>query len=525
METRAAKKRRLIEEENKRNGRRRDRFSDLPDEISHHILSFLPMKSIAQVSATSKRWRSLWASFPILDFSEVCPLTFPFFQNKSVGQIYDQQLKVVRFISSVLSRRHENSNIRFFALVGYVIYAWLHDWMPWLVKYRVEKLVLKVWSRRMCDFTIPQCLFECDSLKSLTLESINFPGHPPPPKPQTTSEEQSRFSSYYYVRDTGGLRSLRTLSLNKVNFSNVDGDFFSDSSFPLLEELTINSCRRTNPLKICCANLKDLQVCKILVNLDISGMKLESLIVKLCFRLSENSENLVNIVAPNLLTFHWEHNDIAEKSLIQNFPNLRKGIIHQRLLVQFHKVKTHAAVNFLSALSQVQNLSVSFHILEILSKIYFEGGLPYSFMNLKTLEVVTSLNKSDVPGIACLFKSSPVVQTLNMAITSIHRLANDRWNNILLDRAGCSEEQFWESQAQTLSPFLCHLKLANLRVADPMHVVDVARFLLKHGRELQEMVISVNKAYTLPAWDFCNKISIIEGLPRSSDVKLSCLIN
>lgn len=63
--------------------------------------------------------------------------------------------------------------------------------------------------------------------------------------------------------------------------------------------------------------------------------------------------------------------------------------------------------------------------MQILSKIYFEGGLPYSFMNLKTLEVVTSLNKSDVPGIACLFKSSPVVQTLNMAISSIHTLAND----------------------------------------------------------------------------------------------------
>lgn len=95
----------------------------------------------------------------------------------------------------------------------------------------------------------------------------------------------------------------------------------------------------------------------------------------------------------------------------------------------------------------------------------------------------------------------------------------------MLDRAGCSEEQFWESQAQTLSPFLCHLKLVNLRVADPMYVVDVARFLLKHGRELQEMTIRVNKADTLPAWEFHNKISIIEGLPRASDVKLSCLIN
>lgn len=93
----------------------------------------------------------------------------------------------------------------------------------------------------------------------------------------------------------------------------------------------------------------------------------------------------------------------------------------------------------------------------------------------------------------------------------------------MLDRAGCSEEQFWESQAQTLSPFLCHLKLVNLRVADPMHVVDVARFLLQHGKELQEMVIRVNKAYTRPAWEY--KISIIEGLPRASGVKLSCLIN
>ncbi|KAH0984189.1 hypothetical protein GBA52_011366 [Prunus armeniaca] len=100
METKAAKKRRLIEEENERNGRGRDRFSDLPNEISNHIFSFLPMKSIAQVSFTSKRWRSLWDSFPILDFSEVCPFTSQVFQKKSFGQIFYHQMSAMRSATS-----------------------------------------------------------------------------------------------------------------------------------------------------------------------------------------------------------------------------------------------------------------------------------------------------------------------------------------------------------------------------------------------------------------------------------------
>lgn len=98
METRAAKKRRLIEEENKRNGRGRDRLSDLPDDIAHHILSFLPTKSVARTSALSQKWRYLWASFPILDFSELSHGWM--IKDSKAREDYDEQVK--RTVSSVL---------------------------------------------------------------------------------------------------------------------------------------------------------------------------------------------------------------------------------------------------------------------------------------------------------------------------------------------------------------------------------------------------------------------------------------
>lgn len=63
--------------------------------------------------------------------------------------------------------------------------------------------------------------------------------------------------------------------------------------------------------------------------------------------------------------------------------------------------------------------------LQILSRIYFEGGLPYSFMELKTLQIfVDCLNKAVIPGLACLFKTSRILYTLSIYIW--HRvLVND----------------------------------------------------------------------------------------------------
>ncbi|KAL6287447.1 hypothetical protein ACE6H2_011837 [Prunus campanulata] len=450
METRAAKKRRLIEEENKRNGRGRDRLSDLPDDIAHHILSFLPTKSVARTSALSQKWRYLWASFPILDFSELSHGWM--IKESKAREDYDEQVK--RTVSSVLSHRHENSNIKFLRLEGYLKTQWFHYWIPLLVKHRVQELVLHIW---FCPdaFDLPS-LLECDSLRSLTLTG-SFRYEPKPPRNQDRWQHPVWFS---YVKGTSGLRKLHTLSLTGMDFS--DGDLFSDSSFPFLEKLTIRSCVGKPHLEICCPNLKDLQVFGVfkMNSVDISGMRLETLKFTQCF-----GDCCVNIFAPNLQTFYWASNNFSGKCLIQSFPILRKADIYYPFTVK--GIKIHSTVNLFSAISQVQNLRLSFEIFE-------------------------------------------------------------KWNNNLLDNGHCTEEQFWDAQAQTLSPFLCHLKVVKIRVFQNMGhegVICIARFLLEHGKNLQEMIITTPRYYEasdVAAWK--DKIGIIEELSRgSTDVKTSYL--
>ncbi|CAB4304769.1 unnamed protein product [Prunus armeniaca] len=524
METRAAKKRRLIEEENKRNiGGGRDRLSDLPDDIAHRLLSFLPTtKSVARTSVLSKRWRYLWACFPILNFS----------------QVYDPWMTDIiateDIISAVLSRRHENSNIKFFGFKGYLKAQWLHDWIPWLVKHKVEELVLHILSGTgMVDFPPP--LLQCDSLRSFTLE-----GKCP----------FLRFSSSY-VKTTSGLPNLHTLSLTGVEFS--EDDLFSDSSFPFLEKLTIDDCVGIIHLKICCLKVKDLQIYRIrrMNSLDISGMSLETLKINNCFKDMRVNESCVNVFAPNLQSFCWVGSNFAVKFLIQSFPILRTAQINYHF--PFTRIKTQCAVNLFSAFSQVQDLSLYHQIFKILSNIYFElGGLPCSFKNLKTLYISTSLSKSDIPGIACLFKSSPVVHKLGIRIYSSRGPDSDKWDNYLFN-GRYTEEQFWEAQAQTLNPLLCHLevvkiwvpsrdidherainmvvKIQNLKDMKHEGVINIARFLLEHGRDLQEIIFVLQKYkdYYIPvditaAWTK-DDIGIIEGLPQgSTNVKFSYLI-
>jgi hypothetical protein len=65
-----------------------DRLSSLPDELLHHVMSFLPMPEVVRTSLLSVRWRSLWASTPFVhidyqDFKD---------ENKPRG-VDDEKLK------------------------------------------------------------------------------------------------------------------------------------------------------------------------------------------------------------------------------------------------------------------------------------------------------------------------------------------------------------------------------------------------------------------------------------------------
>ncbi|KAM1406450.1 hypothetical protein ACFXTH_001119 [Malus domestica] len=169
-------------------------------------------------------------------------------------------------------------------------------------------------------------------------------------------------------------------------------------------------------------------------------------------------------------------------------------------------------VNLLCSSSQVQNLCIVDGYLRILSRIYFEGGLPYSFMELTTLQIfVDCLNKAVIPGLACLFKTSRILHTLSIYI----------WHRVLVNNSTkWTEERYWENEAQNMSHFLRHLKVVNIHhypyVIDE-NVITFAKFLLQHGEGLQEMLFNVRDP---KGWD--DKISLLKELPwGNGDVKIS----
>ncbi|XP_008369622.2 putative F-box/FBD/LRR-repeat protein At4g03220 [Malus sylvestris] len=411
MEARAKGGRLSEEVELHTEGSSRNRISSLPDDILHHILSLLPVGSTAQTSVLSRQWNHLWASLPILDFSDV-------------------KGGAVEFISKVLRHRHENSNLKVFRVKGYLSSSCLYSCIDRVVKYRVEELALDV---SLTDkyfsgdaFGLPS-LFKCDSLRSLTLATYKNPYYSPSiPKPHFGLLLSSNAVA------KSGLHQLHTLSLTRVEFldSALELDLFSASSLPSLEKLSITNCKGITHLKITCPNIKDVHIIRMfLSSLDISGMRLENLEITHCFEVMVNG-NRVKIFALNLKTFWWQHNYCTEESFAPSFPILRA--CH---LACFSKVvdvtMVKPTINLLCGSSQVQKL--------------------------------------------CIYDS--YLRT---------------WHNILLDDAGCTEEQFWESQAQILSHFLCHLKVVNIH--DYSHrinenVIKFARFLLEHGRSLQEIIL------------------------------------
>ncbi|KAM1053693.1 hypothetical protein ACFX2J_001165 [Malus domestica] len=338
MEARAKGGRLSEEVELHTEGSSRNRISSLPDDILHHILSLLPVGSTAQTSVLSRQWNHLWASLPILDFSDV-------------------KGGAVEFISKVLRHRHENSNLKVFRVKGYLSSSCLYSCIDRVVKYRVEELALDV---SLTDkyfsgdaFGLPS-LFKCDSLRSLTLATYKNPYYSPSiPKPHFGLLLSSNAVA------KSGLHQLHTLSLTRVEFldSALELDLFSASSLPSLEKLSITNCKGITHLKITCPNIKDVHIIRMfLSSLDISGMRLENLEITHCFEVMVNG-NRVKIFALNLKTFWWQHNYCTEESFAPSFPILRA--CH---LACFSKVvdvtMVKPTINLLCGSSQVQKLCI-----------------------------------------------------------------------------------------------------------------------------------------------------------------------
>ncbi|XP_058220219.1 putative F-box/FBD/LRR-repeat protein At4g03220 isoform X1 [Rhododendron vialii] len=397
---------------------------DLPEEILHHIFSFLPIKTLAQTTVLSKHWNQpcLWPSHPHLYFPCLTPDS-------------------VELIRTVLSRRQTDSNITTFRLSGYVTASCLPDCIDQVMKHGIEQIELDV--RLDLSFTLPPCLFGCKTLKVLILNCQN--------KVQNNCLEADTCFKYL---TSAGLPSVHTLSLTNVYFLR-GWDFFSGKNFPLLRKLCLKNCRGLTSLHIKCPGLEILELERLwLICLDFSGIGLLELRVTKCFR---GLSCWANILAPSLQSLYWE-GKVSLDFRVESFRDLKTFS-----LWFYYKVPNRATLQsvstLLSAICFVRSMMFvrsGSRVLETLAKIESEGGLPCSFNNLITLELHTKMTKDEITGIICLLRSSPILRTITITITanSCSHIGNEKWN----------EKQYWISQIPKLKSIEFHLKVARSNV-------------------------------------------------------------
>uniref|UniRef100_A0A7N0TF79 F-box domain-containing protein n=1 Tax=Kalanchoe fedtschenkoi TaxID=63787 RepID=A0A7N0TF79_KALFE len=475
METRSSKRRNLLLKEAKREvwgGYSNpdddvDRISDLPDELLHQILLLLPIKCVAQGSVLSKRWRSLWNSLPDLDFTS---LLLPNKARTRSSSLSSEVSKSWPFIdemdpiSNVLARREKSCMLRRLRFCARLSFTRLNGLIRSAIRNNVQELDIEVTTDD--HFNLPRCILTSESLKVFKLKSC-YPGFHLPPSSILTD----------------GFRSLRLLSLSLIVFRKHFSlhDLFTDTSFPLLNKLSLDTCFGLEHVRFSCPSLRELalQKCFDLRSLEIASAKLETLRVKSCLDANFEIESQVYINGPKLHNIEWEDNAIASAVTFENLDALHQASIGFYVADEGMPASEISHVSkLLAGVSHVSCLVLDCKCVEVNKNL-----ANHPFHNVKSLELGIGFTKRDLKGLSYILSKAPSVQNLTLQVEENKAQSRELWGP-------ARDPIYWENQAQLFKPFLKHVKFVKINgfVESEVEICFVI-LLIKHAQNLQKLVL------------------------------------
>ncbi|TQD70226.1 hypothetical protein C1H46_044237 [Malus baccata] len=263
--------------------RTNDRFSSMPDEVAHRILSLLSILDLIRFGTVSKRCRELHLSTPSLNFDE--------FNNWNKSS-YSKQFKLLNSLDRFLVLRRD-SKIQQFRIrwslaygKGASLYNELYRVVTWIhmaVRCNVEVLDLELGIPETTELELPSCIFLCGSLRSLSVHCnkiLTVPSSVHSTNLQYLKLTNVTIDEGFCKWISCSCKSIKELHLEHVRVENITIESSSLESFSFVFSSRSDLC-----------------------HLSISCEKLEAM--RINWRFDSPSSRSFKVFAPNLKYLKW----------------------------------------------------------------------------------------------------------------------------------------------------------------------------------------------------------------------------
>ncbi|XP_058111754.1 F-box protein At5g03100-like [Magnolia sinica] len=422
-----------------------DRISDLPDSLIHEILSHLEMKDVVKTCVLSTRWKHVWTQISVLNFKQRHHIGYRLF-DRSVEDFF-------RFVCCSLAL-HKCPKIHRIRLSiqhptreGNFCNEQIHGLIHFAIARKARELKLDI----SYPYVLNLSLLEMGSLEVLKLHLCTLKLPPPAFK---------------------GFKNLKTMSLLGVSFNGGNvGELLA--CCPILESLTVIDCHDDIRIHVSSSNrqLKHLSL-KGEHKLDICAPNLLSLDISMpinTFNYSlVTSSSQTNVCLDLYLELYWV--------IAITISEVR---VMQKILKDVHRARV---LELYSTCIQVLSMCE----LEQLSS-------PISMH--KCLVLNSALGKWELPGIACLLRSSPDLESL--------------LDQTFMDKHEYVIEGYLESQFSCLLHHLKTIKISGFtkgmfRINNSKNKIKLVKVLLKHAVVLEKMTIQITH---IPNYS-CDKVNL-----------------
>ncbi|XP_061988118.1 uncharacterized protein LOC133706604 [Rosa rugosa] len=477
-----------------------DRFSDLPDEIAHHILSFHCgiLMNLIRVGAVSKRCRQLYLSLPSL-----------IIVSGHVSNCTRSRVRLMNYWDRYLFHRGDNKIECFGVCWSFdaAVNAEISDeffrittWIQNAVRCNVKVLHLEFTQNNLNIVVLPSCIFHCHSLTELYVNlsggdiqspSLSFSSNLQHLELKDAMVEDDRFFEWI---------SSSCKCIKELRLENVSG----------IKDITIESSSLEIFIYLFPFNNYELW------DLNISGEKLEEIIILWHFDSNDDSRRgliprirSLNILAPKLKKITWGGNFLDH----QHLGNLM--CLEEAKIFLFPDLDDfNNPFEVLCSIRVVKALVLN----EETTKAFFmESSMPLRLDNIHDLTLhVRSVNDDFVPAMVSLFRGITTLNTLcitsvtyKQAIEEAYNETEEEDNNYeeedngteqenseTTEEDGATEEgdnppkfdvEYWKSQNLN---FTCELKEVKLEIVEGNNnELDLARYILEHAQKLKKMVI------------------------------------